>query len=196
MNNSMKSSIRRLWFGIGLGALALLVALFLLPDASGKAEKQRKSAQDALVNLDRQLKELSEYEEMLNWINVGRQRIADLEEHMPKGNIGDLHLSIKKTLHQIAKSSGVRLPNVKYGFPNKDGSRNTGVETLDVEFKAVGVYQNLKTFMLALEGSGQPFGAASVKLDESPEGGQLIVVLRAFRQTSDTALAGPGGEAL
>jgi hypothetical protein len=192
----MKSSIHRLWLGIGLGASALLVALFLLPDASGKADKERRSAQDALLNLERQKKELSEYEDMLNWINVGRQRIADLEEHMPKGDIGSLQLSLKKTLHDIAKTSGVRLPNIKYGLPNRDGSKNTGVETLDVEFTAIGVYQNLKAFMLALEGSGQPFGASSAKLDESPEGGKLLVVLRAFRQTSDGAPPTSSEEAL
>jgi hypothetical protein len=53
-----------------------------------------------------------------------------------------------------------------------------------VEFTAIGVYKNLKSFMHALEGSGQPFGASTVKLDESPEGGRLSVTLRAFRQTS------------
>jgi hypothetical protein len=196
MNNRMKPSIHRLWLGLGLGALAIIVAVFLLPDASGKADKEKKSAQDALLNLERQQKELSEYEDMLNWIHTGRQRIADLETHMPKGTIGDLQFSLKKTLHDIAKSSGVRLPNVKYGLPNRDGSKNTGIEALDVEFTAIGVYQNLKAFMLALEGSDQPFGASSVKLDESPDGGRLSVVLRAFRQTSEAVPAISHEEAL
>ncbi|MDR2698003.1 MAG: hypothetical protein LBB40_05965 [Holophagales bacterium] len=185
MNISMKSSCHRLWLGIGLGVLAILVAIFLLPNASGKAAKERKSAQEAQVGLDRQLRELSEYQTMMDRIQAGRQRIADLEEHMPKGNIGDLQYSLRKTLFKLANESGLRLPSIKYGTPNKDGAKNTGIESIDVEFTVVGVYNNLKTFMLALEGSDQPFGASSVKLDESTEGGRLTVVLRAFRQASD-----------
>jgi len=134
--------------------------------------------------LDKQLQELSGHQEMLDRINVGRQRIMELEEHMPKGNVGDLQFSLRNTLFKLATESNVRLPNIKYGVPNKDGSKSTGIETLDVEFTAIGVYRNLKAFMHALEGSGQPFGASSVKLDESPEGGRLSVTLRAFRQTS------------
>ena len=186
MNTNMRSSTHRLWLGIGLGVLAILVAFFLLPDASGRAAKERRSAQDAQASLERQLSELSEYQNMIDRIHAGRQRIAELEEHMPKGNIGDLQFSLRNTLFKIASESGVRLPSIKYGAPNRDGSRNTGIETIDVEFIVIGIYQNLKTFMLALEGSGQPFGATSVRLDESPDGGRLTVVLRAFRQTSDT----------
>ncbi|MDR1841904.1 MAG: hypothetical protein LBQ86_08300 [Holophagales bacterium] len=179
----MKSSASRLWLGIGLTALAVLVAIFLLPDASGKAAKERRSAQEAQVALERQLHELSEYQNMLDRIHEGRQRIAELEEHMPKGSVGNLQFSLRNTLFKLASESNVRIPNIKYSVPNKDGSKNTGIETLDVEFTAVGVYQNLKAFMLALESSDQPFGASTVKLDESPEGGRLSVVLRAFRQT-------------
>jgi len=186
MNVSMKSSYHRLWLGISLGVLAIIVAIFILPNASGKAAKERKSAQDAQAGLDRQLRELSEYQTMMDRINAGRKRIADLEEHMPKGNIGDLQFSLRKTLFKLAAESGVRLPYIKYGPPNKDGAKNTGIESIDVEFTVVGVYQNLKVFMLALESSDQPFGASSVKLDESTEGGRLSVVLRAFRQASDT----------
>lgn len=182
-SSSMKSSASRLWLGIGLTALAVLVAIFLLPDASGKAAKERRSAQEAQVALERQLHELSEYQNMLDRIHEGRQRIAELEEHMPKGSVGNLQFSLRNTLFKLASESNVRIPNIKYSVPNKDGSKNTGIETLDVEFTAVGVYQNLKAFMLALESSDQPFGASTVKLDESPEGGRLSVVLRAFRQT-------------
>jgi hypothetical protein len=187
MNSNIKSSKRRLWLGISLAGLAALVALFLLPDASGRATKERRSAQEAKANLERQLNELNEYQDMLDRINAGKQRIAELEEHMPKGNIGDLQFSLRNTLFKLAKESGVSVPFIKYGVPNKDDSKNTGIESLDVEFTAVGVYRHLKDFMHALEGSGQPFGASSVKLDESPEGGRLTVVLRAFRQTGGSA---------
>ena len=186
MNISMRSSTHRLWLGIGLGVLAILVAIFLLPNASGRAAKEHRSAQEAQANLERQLSELSEYQNMIDRIQAGRQRIVELEEHMPKGNIGDLQFSLRNTLFKIAADSGVRLPSIKYSAPSKDGSKNTGIETIDVEFAVIGVYQNLKAFMLALEGSGQPFGATNVRLDESPDGGRLTVVLRAFRHTSDT----------
>jgi len=180
----MKSSTHRLWLGISLAALAALVAIFLLPDASGRAAKERKSALEAQAALERQLLELSEYQNVLDRIHAGRQRIAELEAHMPRGSVGDLQFSLRNTLFKLADDSNVRVPNIKYSVPNKDGSNNTGIETLDVEFTVVGVYQNLKAFMLALEGSDQPFGASTVKLDESPEGGRLSVVLRAFRQTN------------
>jgi len=184
MQGSIQTSTHRLWLGSALCALAALIAIFLLPNASGKAAKERRSAVEAQSVLDKQLQELSGHQEMLDRINVGRQRIMELEEHMPKGNVGDLQFSLRNTLFKLATESNVRLPNIKYGVPNKDGSKSTGIETLDVEFTAIGVYRNLKAFMHALEGSGQPFGASSVKLDESPEGGRLSVTLRAFRQTS------------
>jgi len=184
MNPSMKSSIHRLWLGIGLGALAVLIAIFLLPDASGRAAKERRSALDAQANLDRQLVELAGYQDMLDRLQAGRDRISDLERHMPKGNIDDLQHSLRITLFKLANDAGVKLPNIKYGLPNQDGSKNTGIESIDVEFTALGVYQNLKAFVLALESSGQPFGLSNAKLDESPEGGRLTVTLRAFRHTT------------
>jgi hypothetical protein len=184
VRGSIKTSTHRLWLGSALCAVGAIIAIFLLPSASGKAAKERKSAKEAQAILDRQLKELTGHQEMLDRIDVGRQRIAELEEHMPRGNVGDLQFSLRNTLFKLAGESSVRLPNIKYGIPNKDGSKNTGIETLDVEFTAIGVYKNLKAFMHALEGSGQPFGASTVKLDESPEGGRLSVTLRAFRHTS------------
>jgi hypothetical protein len=194
MNSRMKSSTHRLWLGLSLISLALLVAIFLLPDASGRATKERKSALEAQSALERQLHELSEYQAMLDRIHAGRQRIQDLEERMPKGDIGDLQFSLRNTLFKLAKDSGVKIPYIKYGAPNKDGAKNTGVESIDVEFSALGVYRNLKAFMHALESSGQPFGASSVKLDESPEGGRLTVVLRAFRQATGSSYS-PAEEA-
>jgi hypothetical protein len=184
VQGSIKTSTHRLWLGSGLCAAAAIIAISLLPSASGKAAKERKSALEAQAILDRQLKELSGHQETLDRINAGRERITELEGHMPKGNVGDLQFSLRNTLFKLAGESSVRLPNIKYGVPNKDGSKNTGIETLDVEFTAIGVYKNLKAFMHALEGSGQPFGASTVKLDESPEGGRLSVTLRAFRHTS------------
>jgi hypothetical protein len=189
MSTGIKSSLKRLWFGVGFALLAMLVAIFLLPDASGRAAKERRSALDAQANLERQLANLSEYQQMLDQINAGRERIADLETHMPKGDVGDLHISLRNTVFKLANESGVKVPNVKFGVPNREGSRNTGIEAIDVEFTAIGVYQNLKAFMFALEGSGQPFGASVVKLDESPEGGRLSVTLRAFRQASGSETA-------
>jgi len=195
VNANMRSSTHRLWLGAGLAALAVIVAIFVLPNASGRAAKERKSAKDAKASLERQLKELSGYRDMLEQIHVGQQRIADLEKHMPKGDVGILQASLRKTLHELSRKSGVRLTNIKFNQPSKDSSRNTGIESLDVEFNVIGVYQNLKVFMHAIESSGQPFGASNVKLDESPEGGRLTVVLRAFRQSSGGQAEQPQGGA-
>jgi hypothetical protein len=38
--------------------------------------------------------------------------------------------------------------------------------------------------MLALEGSGVPFAVRDGRLEESPEGARLDIVLRAFRKAS------------
>ena len=72
----------------------------------------------------------------------------------------------------------------KYGPPTREGSKGSLLESVDVEFNATGIYKNLKSFMLALEGSKLPFAVVGAKLEESPEGAHLTITLRAFRQTS------------
>ncbi len=55
---------------------------------------------------------------------------------------------------------------------------------MEVEFVALGVYANHKAFMLDLEGSGLPFAVRDGRLEESPEGARLDIVLRAFRKAN------------
>jgi hypothetical protein len=71
---------------------------------------------------------------------------------------------------------------VKYGLPSREGARGTDLEAVEVEFVALGVYASHKAFMHDLEGSGLPFAVRDGRLEESPEGARLNIVLRAFRK--------------
>jgi hypothetical protein len=71
---------------------------------------------------------------------------------------------------------------VKYGQASREGTKGSGLESIEVEFVAVGLYANHKAFMLDLEGSGLPFAVRDGRLEESPEGARLDIVLRAFRK--------------
>ena len=72
---------------------------------------------------------------------------------------------------------------VKYGLPSKEGARGSDLEAVEVEFVALGLYADHKSFMLELEGSGLPFAVRDGRLEESPEGARLNIILRAFRKT-------------
>jgi hypothetical protein len=76
----------------------------------------------------------------------------------------------------------MRLQTVKYSLPSREGSRGTDLESVEVEFTALGLYGAQKAFMLDLEGSGLPFAVRDGRLEESPEGARLTLVLRAFRK--------------
>jgi hypothetical protein len=101
--------------------------------------------------------------------------------------VGKLHWKLSQTLFELTKKHQVRLISVKYGPPTREGSKGSALESVDVEFNATGVYMNLKSFMLALEGSKLPFAVVAAKLEESPEGAHLTITLRAFRQSSGPA---------
>ena len=99
-----------------------------------------------------------------------------------KGSAGELQWNLSKTLHELARKHGLRLLTVKYGLPSREGTRGSDLEAVDVEFVTVGVYANHKAFMLELEGSGLPFAVRDGRLEESPEGARLDIILRAFRK--------------
>jgi len=119
---------------------------------------------------------------------VDRKALDDLLRTMPSESIGKLHWRLSQKLFELSQKHGVRLISVKYGAPSKEGAKGSLLEALDVEFSVTGVFMNLKPFMLALEGSKLPFAVVSAKLDESPEGAHLSVVLRAFRQAPNANL--------
>ncbi len=182
MTATLRQSQIRLFAGAGLGVLAALVAVFVLPMASDELASTRVAVRDAQAALARQQVELQQYRQVDQKVQAGRQALESLEKDMPKGSVGELQWAMSRTLHDLAMKHGVRLQSVKYGLPNREGSKGTDLESIDVEFTVLGVYSSIKPFMLALEGAGQGFAVGAARLEESPEGARLGVTLRAFRR--------------
>ena len=182
MNSPLRASQVRLALGI-VGTLAgLAVAFFLLPDASQQLSQQLKAKREAEVSRNQQVLQLQELQQLADRIRRGRDTLADLETRLPRGSAGELQWSLSKTLHALTKKHGLHLQSVKYGLPSREGAKGTDLEAVEVEFVALGIYANHKAFMLDLEGSGLPFAVRDGRLEESPEGARLNIVLRAFRK--------------
>lgn len=182
MSSPLGASRLRLALG-GLGlALGLGVAFFLLPDASQQLAQKLKAKREAELNRNQQLQQLQELQQLADRIRRGRETLTELEGRLPRGSAGELQWMLSKRLHALAQKHGLRLQTVKYGLPSREGSRGTDLEAIDVEFVALGVYGSHKAFMLELESSGLPFAVRDGRLEESPEGARLDIVLRAFRK--------------
>jgi len=182
----MSSPLRASRLRLALGALGLVlglgVAFFLLPDASQQLAQKLKAKREAELNRNQKVQQLQELQQLADRIRRGRDTLESLEGRLPRGSAGELQWSLSKTLHELARKHGLRLLTVKYGLPSREGTRGSDLEAVDVEFVAVGVYANHKAFMLELEGSGLPFAVRDGRLEESPEGARLDIVLRAFRK--------------
>jgi len=183
MNRSLRASSVRFIGGLVLLSAALGVALFMLPDASQKRVQQEKAFREAHTQLKAQEAELEKLKARAENIQVSRERMEEVLSRMPQENEGQLKWKLSRTLYDLAAKHGIRVQAVKYGAPSREGAKGTDLEAIDVEFVASGVYQSLKAFMLAFEDSHLPFGLASGKLEESPEGARLTVSVRAFRRT-------------
>lgn len=182
MSSPLRASRLRLALGI-LGTVSGLgVAFFLLPDASQQLTQKLKAKQEAERSRNQQAVQLKELQQLADRIRRGRDTLADLEARLPRGSAGELQWNLSKTLHALAQKHGLRLMTVKYGPPSREGGKGTDLEAIEVEFVALGVYANHKAFMLDLEGSGLPFAVRDGRLEESPEGARLNIVLRAFRK--------------
>lgn len=175
------SRLRLALGGLGL-VLGLSVVFFLLPDASQQLAQQLKARREAELNRNQQVQRLRELQQLDDRIRRGRDTLAELEARLPRGSAGELQWSLSKTLHELTRKHGLRLLTVKYGLPSREGARGTDLEAVEVEFVALGVYASHKAFMLDLEGSGLPFAVRDGRLEESPEGARLNIVLRAFRK--------------
>jgi hypothetical protein len=182
MITPLRSSTIRLIAGGAMALLGLVTALFVLPDASQRRSSSERAAQNASKDLQRKEAELQAYQAEAQRLREDRKVLDDLMRNMPAEGVGKLHWKLSQKLFELAGKHGVRLVSVKYGAPSKEGAKGSLLEAVDVEFTVTGVFKNLKTYMLALEGSKLPFAVVSAKLDESPEGAHLTVVLRAFRQ--------------
>jgi Tfp pilus assembly protein PilO len=182
MSSPLRASRLRLALGALAAALGLGVALFLLPDASQQLAQRLKSKREAELSRNQQVQQLQELQNLADRLRRGQDTLANLEARLPRGSAGELQWNLSKTLHELAQKHGLRLQSVKYGLPSREGARGTDLEAVEVEFVALGVYANHKAFMLALEGSGLPFAVRDGRLEESPEGARLTIVLRAFRK--------------
>jgi len=182
MSSPLRAS--RLRLGLGLAGLvaALAVAFFLLPDASQQLTQKLKAKREAELGRNQQVQRLQELQQLADRLRRGRETMTDLEARLPKGSAGELQWNLSRTLHELAQKHGLRLQTVKYGLPSREGAKGTDLEAVEVEFVALGVYASHKAFMLDLEGSGLPFAVRDGRLEESPEGARLNLVLRAFRK--------------
>jgi Tfp pilus assembly protein PilO len=182
----MMSPLQQSRLRAGIGALGLVLGLavsfFLLPDASQQLAQKLKARREAELNRNQQKQRLQELQGLQDRIRRGQETLANLETHLPKGSAGELQWTLSKTLHELAQKHGMRLQTVKYSLPSREGSRGTDLESVEVEFTALGLYGAQKAFMLDLEGSGLPFAVRDGRLEESPEGARLTLVLRAFRK--------------
>jgi hypothetical protein len=182
MSSPLRTSRLRLILGaVGVG-LGLGVAFFVLPDASQQLNQQLKAKREAELARNQQVKQLQDLQQLADRIRRGRDTLADLEGRLPRGSAGELQWSLSKTLHDLAKKHSLRLQTVKYGLPSREGTRGSDLEAVEVEFVALGLYSAHKAFMLDLERSGLPFAVRDGRLEESPEGARLNIVLRAFRK--------------
>jgi len=193
MKGPFHTSTVRFIIGASLLALALGAAIFLLPGASQERRQKQVAAAEAKKVLDLQEAELTQLQKRADEITRSRACLEELLGHMSGESVGQLQWMLHKRLFEIAKENTVSIRAVKYGSPSREGAKGTDLESLDVEFTATGVYQNLKPFMLALEGSKMPFAVVNAKLEESPEGARLSITVRAFRR-SGGGQAEPVGE--
>ena len=187
MSTTLRASKFRLIGGAILAVAGLAIATFLLPDASQKQLQTEKALKDASSVYDRQVKDLKNAQAEADRIKADRQSLDELMQNMPVEGVGRLHWKLSQKLYELTRKHGVRLLAVKYGPATREGSKGSVLESVDVEFNATGIYMNLKSFMLDLEGSRLPFAVVGAKLENVPEGAQLTITLRAFRQSSAPA---------
>lgn len=183
MSSTLRASMWRLGGGAVLAAAGLLVAIFLLPDASQKRAQTERAVVEAKAAADRQKGALEAARAQAERLQADRKVLDDLMKNMPAEGVGKLHWVLSQRLFELAKKHGVRLVSVKYGAPAKEGTKGSNLESVDVEFSALAIYKDLKAFMLALESSKLPFAVVNAKLEEAPEGAHLTITLRAFRQS-------------
>ncbi len=194
MNRSLRASTLRLGGGLLLLIVALAVAIFMLPDASQKRVQQGKAFGQARTQLKNQEDELSKLKARAENIRIGQEHMEEILSQMPQENEGQLKWKLSRALYDLAAKHDVRIQAVKYGAPTREGAKGTDLEALDVEFVASGIYKSLKAFMHAFESSHLPFGLASGKLEETPEGARMTISVRAFRRTGQVKAETSGEE--
>jgi hypothetical protein len=194
MNSPLRTSTIRVIVGSSLLFLALLAVLILLPGATLERTQKQKAAGEAQRALQQRENALTQLQTQVDGIDHSRAVMDRLLGDMSSDSISTLHGRIHTRLVELAQETSVKIQAVKYGAPSREGAKGTNLEALDVEFLAVGVYQNLKPFMQKLETSKLPFAVVGAKLEESPDGARLTVTLRAFRHKEGPASTGEATE--
>jgi hypothetical protein len=187
MTATLRASAFQLAGGGVLALAGLAIVVFLLPDASQRRLRADQALKEAATRYDHQVMALKEARAEADRIRDDRKSMDELMRNMPVEGVGKLHWRLSQKLYELSGKHQVRLLSVKYGAPAREGSKASILESVDVEFSAVGIYAHLKSFMLALEKSKLPFAVVGAKLEEFPEGAHLTITLRAFRQPSGTA---------
>lgn len=182
MTTTLRASKFRLIGGAILALAGLVIATFLLPDASQQQLQKERALTDAAVANRAQQDDLARAQAEADRLKASRNALDQLLQNMPAEGLGQLQWQLSQSLYGLSKKHQVRLIAVKYGPPAREGAKDSPLESLDVEFNVTGVYQHLKSFMLALEGSRLPFAVVGAKMEETAEGAHLTVTLRAFRQ--------------
>ncbi len=187
MTATLRASGFRIAGGGAMALAGLVIALFLLPDAAQKRLRTEQALKETANAYERQIKVLQDARAEADRIRNDRKALEELMRNMPAEGVGKLHWRLSQKLYELSRTHQVRLLSVKYGAPAREGSKASILESVDVEFSAVGIYAHLKSFMLALEESKLPFAVVGAKLEEFPEGAHLTITLRAFRQPSGAA---------
>ncbi len=177
----MSASLRDSRFRALGGAVALLAGLalltFVLPDASDSLTRQRRVRDQAKRLKQQQDDRLKSLQADADKLERGQATLTALEARLPKGSAGDLQWKLSRALHELAAKDNVRLSTIKYSPATKEGE----LDAVEVEFTALGIYAPLRGYLRSLEGSGLPFAVRDARMEESPEGARLTIVLRAFK---------------
>ena len=187
---SLRVSTWRLAGGGLLTLLGVAVLTLVLPRATGRRDRGRAAAAQARGALERTRRELEEAQAERQRLQDNRAALEAVMANLPSDPVGRLTWRLSEELFTLAHQHEIHLRAVKYGGPAKEGTRGLPLESVDVDFAAIGLFPDLKAFMLDLEKGRLPFAVVSAKLDESPDGAQLAIVLRAFRQTAPEDGAG------
>lgn len=121
-----------------------------------------------------------------NWIaeaeriKADKQCLSELINNMPTEDISKVQWKISKKLFRLASKHNVRLVNVKYAPASKIDTSVVTIESTSVDFDVTGIYADLKAFMLAVEQDEQNFIVTDTRLEETEDGGHLVVKLSAF----------------
>lgn len=192
MNNTIKASLIRVGIGGFLLLVAISVAAFVFPDAKAKRDQQDRAAKQAEKQKNDQKLELQRLKERAEALQKSREVMDKVLANMSVESEGALKWKLRKALHEMGEKHGMRIHNVKYGAPAKEGAKGTDLESINVELVSSGVYKSIKSFMLALEKSDLPFGISNGRFDEGPDNIRMTLTLRAFRRTGGGAGSGSG----